>query len=149
MDALRFGAWSRVAEDEDELRGAWEEFRERIMAEYQDRRRPGSRPWAWWHFEAGREQHLVPWSEAQDGWWLGPGSPIEERADEYDEWEMEPTLFLASIGELRGDELEQLELAAVEARERVDTGAERSGSGGLDRVDRRKAKLWEAVDRLE
>jgi hypothetical protein len=73
-----------------------------------------------------------------------PGT-VEERADAVDQYDIEPLVFLASIGELRDDELEVLEAQADEARPRIGTGHERIGSGGVDRVDQRKLKLWDAV----
>jgi hypothetical protein len=38
-----------------------------------------------------------------------------------------------------------LEAQAEEARPRIGTGHEQIGSGGLDRADQRRVKLWEAV----
>ena len=58
---------------------------------------------------------------------------------------MERLLFLASIGELREDELAKLKARAEEARPRIGTGHERVGSGGVDRADRRRVKLWNGV----
>jgi hypothetical protein len=131
---------------EAEMRAAWEERRDEIMAEWLNRtppRSPGSRPAAWWHFESGRPQRIELWSEARGRWSAGS---LDERADAYDEYEMEPLVFLASIGELRAAELEVLRQEAAEASLRVDTAGERIGSGGLDRADRRRVKLWEAVE---
>lgn len=145
-DLLAFG-WRSDRFSEDDAREVWERRRDEIMAEYLHPDRPhvpGRRPAAWWHFEAGRDEHLERWSEAHHRWWFAPG-PMEDRAAAYDEWEMEPTVFLASIGELRPHELEELERRAAEAAARIDTGAERSGSGGLDLCDRRAVKLWERV----
>ena len=59
-----------------------------------------------------------------------------------------PVLFLGSIGELHEDELAKLRSQAEEARPRIGTGHKRSGSGGVDRADRRRVKLWAAVQGL-
>jgi hypothetical protein len=127
---------------EDERRRAWEARRDQLMAEYATRRLPGSRPWAWWHYEAGRPQRLEPYPLEGAKWFEGT---VEERADAVDEYEIEPLVFLASRGELREDELEVLEAEAEEARPRIGTGHEQIGSGGVDRADQRRVKLWEAV----
>jgi len=134
-------AWPTTGED---WRKAWIDRRERLLAEYaRPPIRPGWRPWAWWLYEAGRAQHLVSLSEALARN-RGP-DPIDERADAWDEWHIEPLVFLASRGDLREDELEELAAKAEEARRRVGTGAECIGSGGVDRSDRRRVKAWEAV----
>ena len=71
--------------------------------------------------------------------------PVEERAAEVDAYYIEPVVFLASIGELREDEIAELREAAEDARPRIGTDAEVYGFGGVDMIDRRRVKLWEAV----
>jgi hypothetical protein len=124
---------------EEEAREAWEARREDLMRSYLTSPRiPGNRPEAWWRFEAGRPQHLEPYPLRLEG-------STEERAEAVDEYEIEPVVFLARRGELREDELKELEADAREAGERVGTARERIGSGGVDRVDQRKVKMWDAV----
>jgi hypothetical protein len=124
---------------EREHRAAWEARREDLLRSYLTPPRiPGSRPEAWWRFEAGRLQHLKPYPLRLTG-------SVQARADAVDEYEIEPVVFLAGRSELREDELEQLEADAAEAAERVGTDSERIGSGGVDRVDQRRVKLWNAV----
>jgi hypothetical protein len=143
-DALRLG-WPPVGNqrsafrDEAARRRAWEEHREELIAEGK-RRRPGSRPWAWWHYEAGREQHLTSYPLDFEG-------TIEEHRDAIDEYEIEPIVFVASCGELFDHELEQIAAKAREVEPRIGTDAEHWGSGGVDYPDRRAVKLAKAVRR--
>jgi hypothetical protein len=134
--ALQFGPGYRT-HTERELRRAWEEHREELLARQLG---PGRRPWAWWRFEAGREEHLNPYPLDSEG-------TIEEHRDAIDEYEIEPIVFVASRGELFDDELEEIAAAAREVEPRIGTDAEHWGSGGVDYPDRRAVKLWKAVQR--
>jgi hypothetical protein len=91
---------------------------------------------------AQRPQHRISYEDQREA---RRGKSTEEQADLYDEYVTEPLLFLASFGELRADELAELKAKADEARPRIGTGRERIGSGGVDRADRRRVRLWEAV----
>jgi hypothetical protein len=62
-----------------------------------------------------------------------------------DEYYIEPVAFLASIGELREDEIAEIREAAEEARPRIGTEAEVHGSGGVDMIDQRRVKMWDRV----
>ena len=126
----------------EERRAAWEERRGPLMAEYAEGSGVGHRPWAWWHYFAEREQHVISYDDQRDA---RKGKSTEEQPDLYDEYQMEPVLFLASIGRLRHDEVEKLKADADEAGRRIGTSSERIGSGGVDRADRRRVKLLEAV----
>jgi hypothetical protein len=80
-------------------------------------RRPGGRPWAWWDFEAGRGQLLVPYPpfdcETED-----------EHAEALDEYEIEPIRWMAANGHLTYEEIERIAEKAEEARPRIGTSAE-------------------------
>jgi hypothetical protein len=39
--------------DEEEIKVCWENYKNKIMAEYTGGRESGRRPWAWWKFEKG------------------------------------------------------------------------------------------------
>ncbi len=99
---------------------------------------PGSRPNAWWRLEAGRPKHLTPYPLHVQG-------TVDERAAAIDDYYIEPLVWMATHGLLTEAELEQLKADADEARPRIGTPGERIGSGGVDKVDRRKVKMWEAV----
>ncbi len=137
------GNGSMFAADE-ERRAAWEERREALMENYADRGAPGHRPWGWWHFVAERPPYVISYADYKDSC---EARSIETQADLYDQYVTEPLLFLASIGELRDDELATLEAKADEARPRIGTDDEQIGSGGVDRADRRRVRLFEAVRR--
>lgn len=122
-----------------ERREAWELHREELIAEV-SKRRPGDRPEAWWQFEAGRPEHLTEYPLDREA-----GITIEQHADAVDEYAIEPIRFVASRGELTLEELAALAERANEARLRVGTDAEQIGSGGVDKVDRRAVRLYEAV----
>jgi hypothetical protein len=83
-----------------------------------------------------RPQHLTEYPEE---------GTTEELADALDDWHNEPIVWMAERGHLREDELAAIQEAATEAKLRIGTGAEHVGSGGVDRVDQRAVKLWEAV----
>ena len=125
------GHISSVFANEDEARSAWEERRDEIMDSWMNRT-TGDRPWGWWAFEAGRPPHLQP---------LRPGK--WKSSEEIDEYYIEPVRWLAAHG-LREDEIAEIKRRADEARPRIGTPAEQY-STDIDRQDRRKAKLWEAV----
>jgi hypothetical protein len=134
--ALEIGPITTDPFTDQDLRTAWEYDRARLME--QSCPRPGDRPWAWWHFEAGRDEHLTEYP-------LRQGEPIDERANAIDAYYLEPVVYLAEHGHLRDDEIAAIAERANEARMRVGTPAEHYGSGGVDRVDRRAVKLYEAV----
>jgi len=61
--------------DDETLRRAWEMHRDRLLDEWRDQEGPGSRPFAWWLFEAVPkygERRILPGSECliehRDGW---------------------------------------------------------------------------------
>lgn len=134
--ALNIGptTWDNFS-DED-LRVGWEHHRERLMAQGVDV--PGRRPWGWWFFEAERDEHLTPYP-------LDPEGSVEERSKAIDAYYREPVVWLAEHGHLRDDEIAAIAERANEAKLRVGTDAERTGSGGVDRPDRRAVELYEAV----
>ena len=117
---------SMFASDE-ERREAWEARRDELMAHYLQPPYVGLRPWAWWKFEAGREQHLIDLEDV-----LRFEGPEDEEAALLDEYETEPVIWLAEHGHLTDRELEKIEERANEARPRVGTDAERIGSCGVD-----------------
>jgi hypothetical protein len=141
--ALIIGPTTEDPFSDEDLRIAWQHHRARMMEQYC--RRPGQRPWGWWFFEAGREEHLTPYplrSEFE--------GTAEERVDALIEYDIEPVVFLAANGHLRDDELAALRERANEAKLRIGTGGERI-SGGFSRsqgavsYDRRDVELYEAV----
>jgi hypothetical protein len=124
---------------DQERREAWEERRDYLMAQFEEGPvRVGGRHWAWWRYEAGREEHLfeypLDFEGTQDG-----------HADLLDEWHNEPIVWLAANGHLRADEIAAITEDASIARPRIGTPGEHIGSGGVDRVDVRAVKLYEAV----
>jgi hypothetical protein len=137
---LEYGPRGResVFKDEDDRRRAWEQRQDAMMERYLSPPYVSLRPWAWWRYVAGREQHLSPYPLHFDG-------SIEERAEALDEHEIEPIAFLAENGYLAEREIAAIEAKADEARPRIGTDAEHIGSGGVDRADRRRVKLAEAV----
>jgi hypothetical protein len=124
---------------EADRRRAWEEHREELIAEARQMR-PGNRPWAWWHYEAGREEHLAPYPLHFEG-------TMEEKREAVGAYEIEPVLFVALRGELSDQELEEIEAKAREVEPRIGTDAEHWGSGGVNYPDRRAVKLAIAVKR--
>jgi hypothetical protein len=136
------GTHSMFATDQ-ERREAWEARRDEIMAEYLSPPfTTGHRPWAWWEFEAGRDEHLIDLSDV-----LHFRGSEDDQAALLDEYETEPVIWLAEHGHLSHAEIEQIRKEADEARPRIGTESEHIGSGGLDRADRRAVALWEAVER--
>ena len=142
--ALGIGPTTWEPFTEEELEIGWEHHRERLMAQEAERPfLPGSRPWGWWYFEAGREPHLAPYpssvfhSEGTDEEYLGA----------LREYQFEPVLWLAEHGHLRDDEVAALAEKANEARIRIDAGGGRiaGGPGGGVPVDRWAIELYETV----
>jgi hypothetical protein len=86
---------------DEELRIAWQLHRERVMQESKDFKVkvPGRRPWAWWQFEAGRDEHLEPYPS--EGRFEGTE---EERDAAIHEYNLEPLRWLADNGHLTADE---------------------------------------------
>jgi hypothetical protein len=81
--ALIIGPTTEDPFSDEDLRIAWQHHRARMMEQYC--RRPGQRPWGWWFFEAGREEHLTPYplrSEFE--------GTAEERVDALIEYDIEP-----------------------------------------------------------
>jgi hypothetical protein len=78
-------------------REAWEARRDEMLESYHGGI-PGHRPWAWWHYEAGRPQNLTPYPLGRDC--REQGMTTEEIRDAIDHYEIEPIVFLASRGEL-------------------------------------------------
>jgi hypothetical protein len=123
---------------DEELELAWEQHREELMEPGPSL--PGSRPWAWWFFEAGREEYLTPYPLDFEG-------TTEEHAEAINDHYIEPVVFLAKNGFLTDDELAAIAEKANEAKTRVGTKREHWGSGGVDRSDRRAVELWRAVEK--
>jgi hypothetical protein len=135
------GTNSMFASDE-ERRAAWEARREELMARYlAPPAHPGNRPAAWWDYVAERPEHLSDYPE--DNFEDSDG----DVAAAIDAYEIEPIEWMAAQGHLTDEEIAVIEECASEARPRIGTDNEHIGSGGVDRVDRRAAKLHEAVQR--
>lgn len=96
------GRISMFDSDEDR-RQLWSEWRDRLIAE-RSAKRPGDRPWAFWHYEAGDAD-------------LAFASSGERR--------LEALRYLASTGQLTTGEREALAAAGAEAAERIETDGER------------------------
>jgi hypothetical protein len=120
---------------ERQLRAAWEEHGERVQRRAD---RPGQRPWAFWRFEAGREEH--PTECPLDG------DPEDEHGRRIDAWEFDPILYLARHGHLRDDEVERIRSEARAAAPRVGTDAEQFQNEAISK-DRSAVRLARAVDR--
>jgi hypothetical protein len=93
----------------------------------------GSRPQAWWRFEAERPDHLTDEPD-----WLdyieGREMTDEERdryGSDYVAWEHEPIVWMAAHGHLTDDELAMIEQTAEEAERRIDTDEEGIASGDI------------------
>jgi hypothetical protein len=105
---------------EEQLAVAWDQFGDEIMRDSYDP--PGTRPWAWWAFEAGEDRPAGSEPEA---------------------------VRLAELGELGADELAALRERANEARLRIGTAREHISALGTDleqRPDRDAVGLLEAVE---
>jgi hypothetical protein len=129
-----------VFDSDDSRREAWEQRRESILADYIRPPYVGRRPWAFWRFDCGRDPRVIkdpgPWWRADDK---------DAYADELDRFHNEPIIYLARHDYLTDRELDAIEQRADEARPRIGTPAEHIGSGGIDRADRRRVKLADAV----
>jgi hypothetical protein len=125
---------------DDELEAAWERHKDKVMATFLSPPYIAVRPWGFWRYEAGREEHVVAYPEDRFA------GTVEERADLLDEHEMDPTVFLADNGYLTEREVDAIEAKALEASPRIGTDFEQVGSDGEDRSDQRAVKLWEAVE---
>ena len=91
--ALTLGPTTEDNFSEEELEIAWEHHRERLMAqEAEPPFLPGHRPWAWWYFEAGREQHLTPHPPSIFSF----EGTDEEYLEALKEHQFEPVLWLAA-----------------------------------------------------
>lgn len=55
---LRSDIYFREFPSDEQLVEYWEKMREEILAEYISQH-PGTRPWAWWHFEAPEPRRMV------------------------------------------------------------------------------------------
>jgi hypothetical protein len=98
-------------------------------------RHGGTRPWAWWVFEAGEEQPSPVW-DSETRQWRG-------RATRPCGW--------SSLGELTDAGLAVLREHANEARLGMGTRAERISGGWRDMagavlVDAKAVELWERVE---
>ena len=142
--ALTLGPTTEDNFSDEELEIAWEHHRERLMAqEAEPPFLPGHRPWAWWNFEADREQHLTPHPPSIFNF----EGTDEEYLEALKEHQFEPVLWLAANGHLRDDEVAALAEKANEARLRLNAGGGRiagAGPSGVP-VDRWAIELYAAV----
>ena len=53
-----FAVDRRLLDDPDLLRGPWQAHRDEVLAEWIEDR-PGTRPWAWWEFDAPEAREVV------------------------------------------------------------------------------------------
>jgi hypothetical protein len=119
---------------ETDRKKAWEAHRDRLCAEHAARH-PGSRPWAFWHHDAGRPRHLpVPENHPDSG-------ALRDDA------EAESVGFLFAGGYLYPDEIAELRRQGAEAARRIDTDSEyvTTGMGAPHGPDRRAVKVAAAV----
>jgi hypothetical protein len=122
----------------EELEVLWPLHRDKIMAGPQGRHH-GTRPWAWWAFEAGEPRPEERWIPSE---W-GPFGRMEGVGDE--------TVRLAELGELTAEQLAALREGATEAKLRVGTAEERISGGGRNTpgavsMDAQDVELWERVE---
>jgi hypothetical protein len=136
--ALQIGPTTEDDLSDEDMRVAWEHHRDRLMA--QGSKLPGSRPWGWWAFEAGRDEHLLPYPSRSEE------ESAEERSKALDAYAFEPVLWLAEHGHLRDDEIAALAEDANVARTRVNTPAEHYGPSYFP--DRRAIELYERVSAI-
>jgi hypothetical protein len=95
---------SDVFESEEARRAAWEEYRD----EYMESHKPGSRPGAWWRFEAPEgAPDRADYRGHYDGW-TNTIVPDEDGTLTTDEFELAELRFLASHGLLDDDEIAAL-----------------------------------------
>ena len=115
---------------------AWKAHRERLCLAEAQAHAPGERPWAFWHYDAGRSEYL----------------PIDEtdrdRGALRDDAEAEPVGPLAGGGYLYPDEIDELRRQGVEAAARIDTGSElvTTGMGLPHGPDRQAVKVAAAIE---
>jgi hypothetical protein len=58
---------------DEQLKAVWDEVRDDFLTEFTSRH-PGTRPWAWWHFEAPEPRRQVrdgPRVDLSGGYWFG------------------------------------------------------------------------------
>jgi len=91
-------------------------------------------------YEAKRPEHPVSLTEVLDF----KGTQDEE-AEVWDDYKIEPIEWMAAHGHLTPEEIAAITEKANEARPRIGTDAEHTGSGGTDRADQRRVKVYEAV----
>jgi hypothetical protein len=103
---------------EEELELAWEAYGPEIMANGKGHGLPGTRPWAYWHFELGQDY------------------PERDHA----------AIRLAELGLLRDEELAAIAERANEGRTRIGTTREHHDGQGQS-ADRDAVALHEAVTR--
>ena len=103
---------------------------------------PGYRPWGYWHFEAKRPAHLSRYPLD------AVGEPLwgEAHIRAIDAHEAEPLIYLASVGELRDEEVETIREAALDASARIDTPREQRGPECTSK-DRTAVRLAIRLDR--
>jgi hypothetical protein len=70
---------------------------------------------------------------------------VDEEAEAWDEYQIEPVEWMAAHGHLTSEEVAAITEKANQARPRIGTDGERIGSSGVDRADRRAVRLYEAV----
>lgn len=113
---------------EAQLERAWRAHREQLLGQ---ERGSGSRPWAFWRFDAGRPEHSEDFPHGDD-----------EAADC---WTFDPVIWLAERGELRDEEIAEIRAEAEIAAPRIGTDEERFRSPA-DSRDRSAVRLARAVD---
>lgn len=146
--ALQFGCVCDFEEwpfdSEDEHREAWELYRDHVMP--QEPYVVGSRPQAWWTFEAERPEHLTdepdPAGYSENRTMTDEGRVEYERA--YIDWEHEPILWMAANGHLTDYELKRIDALAEAAIERIRNDGEEVSSGFLH-TDRAAVELARQV----
>lgn len=105
--------------DDAEAEHAWREHREAMLADCD-----GTRPWAWWRYEAGEQRPTGLDAEA---------------------------IRLAELGELSVAEKQSIARRAAEAEPRIGTAAERISAAGTElerRPDREAVALAEAIGKI-
>jgi hypothetical protein len=156
---LRYGVVSQLYsptgsmfDNDEDRREAWEAAKDKLLKEYTDKGNPGHRPWAWWHFEAGRPQHLTAYPDSSEfaervdrrrSVVTEKGAIAEGRA--LDSYNFEPIIFLAANGHLLDHELETIRERAREAESRINTDREQMTSPAIS-PDRSRVRLARAVE---
>jgi hypothetical protein len=126
-------------ENEDDRRRAWQERKDRLMERYLSPPYVALRPHAWWDYEAGRPQYVLP----------APDYSTHDLAEitRLDHArEVESIAWMARHGHLTGRELDVIARKGHEAKARIGTPAEQkaalSPDFGGDKLD---AALADAV----